>query len=721
MIRKLFSAVLVLIFFFNFSARADEGMWLLSLIGKKYEDMKELGLKLTPEEIYSVNNSSLKDAVVNFGGFCTGEIISKNGLLLTNHHCGYDRIQSHSTEEKNLLKKGFWAKSLKEELPNPGLTVTFLVRMEDVTEQLKNVSDEELESTITALETKATEGTSYTSEIKTFFENNQYFLFVYETYNDVRLVGAPPSSVGKFGGDTDNWMWPRHTGDFSMFRVYTGPDGKPAEYNENNIPLKPKHHFPVSLEGVKENDFSMVMGYPGSTERYLPSHGVRLAYEETNPARIKLRGKRLEIMKEEMDNSEKINLMYSPKYFQISNYYKYFIGQNLGIENLEVIEQKKEQEKAFLEWVNANPERKEEYAGIFARFDSIYSEYKKVNLPYIYLEEGAFGIDLIQFAYQFAPVYAALKAGVPLDKLGGVSEELKEKVESHFAEYYKPIDKKLFAAMMKMMYENVDPKFHPPIFNEVKKKYKGDFNKWADNVYNKSILVEKEKTLAFLNKPDVKVLDKDPGFQAMMSVLSNFREKAGPQLGDVYAKLDEANQTYLKGILLKSDTLLYPDANFTQRLTYGTVNGYRARDAVYYDYYTTLEGVIQKEDPINEEFFVEPKLKELFKAKDYGPYSNEKGEMPVCFITNNDITGGNSGSPVLNGKGELIGTAFDGNWEAMSGDIEFATDLQRCIVTDIRYVLFIIDKYADADRLIEEMTIIKLEKSGEGEQGRAKK
>jgi len=709
--KKFLSFAIVFLMLFNIPAHADEGMWLLAILGKKYEDMKKLGLKLTPEDIYSVNHSSLKDAVVNFGNFCSGEIVSDKGLLLTNHHCGYERIQSHSTVENDYLKNGFWAKSFKEELPNPGLTVTFLIRMEDVTNELINVPEDQLEARETDIQKKAVEGTSYTAEIKSFFEGNQFFLFVYETYNDVRLVGAPPSSIGKFGGDTDNWMWPRHTGDFSVFRVYTGSDGKPAEYSENNIPLSPKHFFPVSLKGVKEGDFTMIMGYPGSTKRYLPSDGIKLAYYQTNPARIKLRAKRMEVMKSFMDKSEKISLMYSPKYYEISNYYKYFIGENLGIEKLNVIEEKKQEEKAFMQWVDSSAERKNEYTGIFSSYDTIYQHYAKVNLPYTYLQEGVFGIGIMNFSYQFATLYAALKAGLTKEQLNPVLEDLTKKVEEHFTDYYQPIDKKIFSEIFRMYHDDIDSKFYPPFFKTVDKKYKGSFAKYAAYVFRKTILADSAKTMAFLEDPDLKTLEEDPAFSAMLSVLSSFRKTAGADLQSVFNSLGEVDRTYLKGLLEKSDTLLYPDANFTERLTYGTCRGYWGKDAVYYKYYTTLKGVIEKEDSTSDEFYVEPKLKALYYAHDFGPYANDKGEMPICFITDNDITGGNSGSPVINAEGQLIGLAFDGNWEAMSGDFEFSPKLQRTIATDIRYVLFIMDKYAHADRLLKEMNIILPEKA----------
>jgi len=708
MIKKfllLFSSILVL---FSFQVKADEGMWLLNIIGKRYEQMKAMGLELTPEQLYSLNSSSLKDAVVNFGGFCTGEIISDKGLLLTNHHCGYDRIQMHSTTKKNYLKNGFWAKTMADELPNPGLFVSFLIKIEDVTDSLSNLKDEALETKIAELEENAIGDSHYSAEIKDFFAGNKYYLFIYETYTDVRLVGAPPSSVGKFGGDTDNWMWPRHTGDFSMFRVYTGKDGKPAEYSKDNVPLKPKHFLPVSLDGVKENDFTMVMGYPGSTERYLPSEGVKLLYEESNPARIKLREKRLEIMKAEMDKDEKINLMYSPKYFQISNYYKYFIGQNQGIKNLNVIEEKKQEENDFNQWANTSASTQNEFGGVIQGFSDVYQTYKDVNIPYVYLEEGAFATDIILLAYHMAPMYAALKAGMKKEQIQGVLDDLKGKVEEHFTDYYAPIDQKILAAMLKSYKEDVNAAYHPPVIQTVQKKYKGDFNKYAAFVFSKSILADKAKTLAFLENPDLKIIEKDPAFDAMLSVLGTFRSTAGAKLGNVYAQLDSLNYLYLKGkLLISPDSTFYPDANFTQRLTYGKVSGYWAKDAVYYNYFTTLKGVIEKENPLSEEFMVEPGIVELYKKRDYGQYANNEGELPVCFISNNDITGGNSGSPVVNSKGHLIGTAFDGNWEAMSGDIEFSPELQRTIITDIRYVLFIIDKYAGAKHLIDEMKLIK--------------
>lgn len=712
--RKIFLSIfLVISLSVNFLAKADEGMWLPLLINKNFNEMQKLGLKLSPEDIYNVNNSSLKDAIVNFGNFCTGEVISKEGLILTNHHCGFDAIQSQSSVQNNLLTNGFWAMSRDQEIPNHGLTVAFLVRMEDVTEKVlsqinatSNEKEQSIEEISNELTTKATEGTHYNAEVKSFYEGNVYYMFVYETFLDVRMVGAPPSAVGKFGGDTDNWMWPRHTGDFSLFRIYTGSDGKPAEYSKSNVPLSPKHHLPISLKGIKEGDFAMVMGYPGGTERYLPSEGIKMLLEQTNPARIKIRGKKLAILKEDMEESEEVKIEYAAKYAQISNYYKYFIGQIQGITRLDVIDKKKEEEDEFQKWVQADKERLNEYGTVLSSFDQIYKDFRVVNLPYIYLEEAAFGIESIELSYKAADLYATLKSNAGPEELKLAVAEFKATSEEHFKNYNASTDKDVFAALLKMYYDDINSNLHPSIFKLVEKKYKGDFNKYAEYVFKNSIFVSEEKMKSFLKNPSAKVLEKDPAFTTMSSIIDGFRSHVAPPLRNVYSRLEEANKRFMEAILIKrANENIYPDANFTMRLTYGTVQDYYPRDAVHYLYETTLKGVMEKEDPLSDEFIVPEKLKELYAKKDFGKYG-DNGEMTVCFITNNDITGGNSGSPVINGKGHLIGTAFDGNWEAMSGDIIFEPELQRCISTDIRYVLFIIDKYAGAGYLVNEMTLV---------------
>ncbi|MFN6944421.1 MAG: S46 family peptidase [Cytophagaceae bacterium] len=715
MSKKVFSVLFVLCISFQ-NLFADEGMWLPLLINKNYEEMERLGIRLTPEEIYSVNNSSLKDAIVNFGGFCTGEIISSEGLIMTNHHCAYESIQSHSSVEKDYLTNGFWAMNRKQELYNEGLSVTFLIRMEDVTEVIKKElgsdfvgRDEKLDELSATLSRQATEGTHYHAEVKSFFNGNQYYLFVYETYTDVRLVGAPPSAIGKFGGDTDNWMWPRHTGDFAFFRVYAGADGKPASYSETNVPLKPRHHLPVSLKGVEKDDFTMVMGYPGSTDRYLPSEGLKMLVNEKNPARIKIRERRLALMKEDMDASESIRIMYSPKYYQVSNYYKYFIGQNQGVKRLNLVSRKQKDEESFMEWVNSNSERKAAYGKIMANYKKIYDANRVVVTPYVYLEEAVFGSDVMLTAYQLIEFNGMLASGASAAVLDSVRLSVREDMADHFKNYNAATEKKILAAMLEMYYTDVDKDFHPEVYQVIEKKYKGNFSRYVEEVFKKSFLVSSDRMNGFLDNPSAKAMEMDKGYQLMLSFLQGFRSKAGALLGSVYASLEEQNRIYTKALLEKNkDRPMYPNANFTMRLTYGTVQDYYPRDAVKYLHITTMEGIMEKEDPDSEEFMVPDRLKELYINKDYGQYG-EDGKMPICFITNNDITGGNSGSPVINADGHLIGTAFDGNWEAMSGDIVFEPELQRCIVTDIRYILFVIDKFAGASHLIEEMTLVGVE------------
>ncbi len=696
--------------------KADEGMWLPHLLQKlNYTDMQKLGVKLTPEQIYSVNNSSLKDAIVNFGNFCTGEIISKDGLILTNHHCGYEAIQSHSSVEKNYLANGFWSADKREELPNQDLTVSFLIRIEDVTTQIlsgitPDLKPSEVDARIDQLkkqiEQKAQEGNHYNAQVKDFYQGNEYYLFVYETFSDVRLVGAPPSSIGKFGGETDNWMWPRHTGDFSLFRVYSGPDGKPAPYHPDNIPLKPRHYLPISLKGVKKDDFSMVLGYPGNTERYLSSEGVKLTYDQSNPLKIKIRGKKLSIMKEDMDADPQIKIKYAAKYAQIINYYKYFIGQNEGLKRLKVVDKKTRQEEVFQQWTTKTEEASKNYGTVLTDISKIHEDLRKVNPLMIYLEEAILGTDILLLAYQYNELYALLQSKATGPELDAAKANIRNIQENHFKNYNNSTDEKILAAMLQLYYHDIHPNFHPSVFKTIEKKYKKNFSAYSKAVFEKSIFASPQKLNSFLIAPDAKKLEKDPAFNTMNSVLEMFIGQIRPYIVNVYDRLDKANTIFTKGILeMSANEKLYPDANFSMRLTYGTVQDYFPRDAVYYNYYTTLEGIIQKEDSSSEEFVVPPKLKELYRQKDYGKYANSDGHLPVCFITNNDITGGNSGSPVINAQGHLIGTAFDGNWEAMSGDIVYEPSLQRCIVTDIRYILFIIDKYAGAKNIIEELTV----------------
>jgi hypothetical protein len=712
-------------------AFADEGMWLpLHIERLNQVDMEKMGLQLTADEIYSINNSSLKDAIVNLGGgFCTGEIISKEGLLLTNHHCGYDYIQGHSTIENDILTNGFWAKNHDEELPNEGLYVQFLIRIEDVTKDVlkgvKNKMSEEerseaIENAIAKIKTDAKGTTHYDVKVKSFYEGNEFYLFVYETYDDVRLVGTPPESIGKYGGDTDNWMWPRHTGDFSLFRVYTGPDGKPAKYASENIPLKPKHHLPVSLDGVQENDFAMVFGYPGSTNRYLTSFGVNLATEETNPARVKIRSKKLEIMKEGMDADPAVRLAYASKYARVSNYWKYFIGQTKGLQNLDVYSKKVAIERELSNWIYEKKSRSKKYGNPVEDIKAAYVDVTKYTVPFYYHYEAGMGIEFVKSSYLMNGLIKALNDESKDEGLtNAVIEKYKASSSSFFKDYNPEIDQKLLATMMAFFIDDLDPVYVPEVFKAVadpensELSFEGynssndeDYQAFAKYIFDNSILVSKEKLMAFYDNPNAETLENDPGYIISQSVYDSYKDisaKRGAALGN----LSKSRRHFIaafREMNHKSD--YYPDANSTMRLTYGQVLPYNARDAVHYHYLTTLEGVMEKEDPTNPEFIVHPKLKKLFKAKDYGQYGSD-GKLYVGFLTNNDITGGNSGSPVINANGHLIGTAFDGNWEAMSGDIAFEPELQRCINVDIRYTLFVIDKFAGASHLVDEMTIVK--------------
>jgi len=716
--KKLIFVLFILILGIKPTLQADEGMWLPMLVERlNYVDMQKMGLQLTAEEIYSVNNSSLKDAIIQFGNGCTGSIISKEGLVITNHHCGFGRIQSHSTVEHDYLTDGFWAMTKEEELANEGLTVSFLVRIEDVAQKVLGLVKadmteaqraEEINKRIKEISKEATRDNNYRAEVKSFFNGNEYYLFVYETFTDVRLVGAPPSSIGKYGGDTDNWMWPRHTGDFSMFRIYTAPDGTPAKYSKENIPLNPKHYLPVSIDGVKKNDFAMILGYPGGTDRYMTSYGINLNLEQTYPARIKIRRKKLDIMGERMEVSDKIRIQYASKYSRISNYWKYFIGMSRGLNKLKVAENKKKTEMKFSSWVEQFPSRKEIYGTALKDIEEAYKQNKKYGLQRWYFIEGIYlGPEAISFSRSFSSLLKQLSAENPnQEKIDKMILMLKEKSAKFFKDYDLPTDKILWAEMTKMYSENVPTEQQPSYLISMAKKYKTDFYKFTNAVYSKSIFVDKTKLDAFLEKPSAKTIKKDPVFQAMQAFFSNYLKwDAVEQTSD--SKLQKGRRLFIDGLMkMKEDKVFYPDANFTMRLSYGKVLDYYPADAVYYNYFTTLKGVMQKEDPANKEFVVSGNLKKLFETKNYGPYGDD-GVMKVCFITNHDITGGNSGSPVINGKGELIGLAFDGNWEAMSGDIAFEPDLQRTINVDIRYVLFVIDKYAGAKNLIDELSITK--------------
>lgn len=738
--KKIFS--LVLAFSLTLPAFANEGMWLPLLLNRNYAEMKEMGLQLTPEQLYSINNSSLKDAIVSFGGFCTGEIISKNGLILTNHHCGFEAIQTHSSVENDYLTDGFWARSYAEEKPNEGLFVRFLVRMEDVTSKIlpelgDELSEDERAAKIKELGKKlsdeAIEGTEYTANIRSFYHGNEFYMFVYETYNDVRLVGAPPSSVGKFGGDTDNWMWPRHTGDFSMFRVYTGPDGKPAEYSEDNIPMKPKHHLPISLDGVEEGDFTMIFGYPGSTDRYLSSYGVEQAVDKHNPAVVKIRDIKLDIMKKYMSTNDTIRIQYASKQSRVSNYWKYYIGQTEQLKRNGVYDKKMAIENDFAKWVSADASRKTKYGKTLNLFKEAYAESDAYVVSDVYvLEAGLTGADITLLGFRFsrfmeayfktleklatdtAAESDAAKKGELVKtaetRLENIKTGLRGLAEEHFKNYNTQLDKERFGDLLQLYYDNVSKDQQPEFFAMVEKDFNGNFTEFAAKTFQTSIIASMDSLEAFLKSPSEEKLKNDYAVIAGKEFISMYRS-TGVNHKANEDKLEVAYRLFTDGVRkMNADKNYSPDANSTMRMTYGTVGSYYPKDGVFYDYYTTANGILEKEDPNDSEFKIQEALISTIEAKDFGQYANEDGELPVCFISNNDITGGNSGSPVINAKGELIGCAFDGNWEAMSGDIFFEKNFQRTISVDARYILFIVDKYAGATNIIDELTLVKTER-----------
>ncbi len=702
------------------SLRADEGMWLPFLIQKlNMQKMQEMGLQLSAEEIYSINSASLKDAVVALDfGSCTAELISREGLILTNHHCGYGEIQAHSSVEHDYLTNGFWAMTKAEELPNPGKTATFLISIEDVSKQINdrlssNMTEDEREYAIkVASEQLVAEAKlakpHYEAAVHSFFNGNNFYLYITETFLDVRLVGAPPESIGKFGHDTDNWVWPRHTGDFSMFRIYCAPDGTPAEYSENNIPYTPRHHFPISIAGVEKGDFAMIFGYPGSTDRYLTSWGVKNTMEISNTIRIKVRTEKLDIMKEGMNKSDKTRIQYASKHARSANYWKYSIGQNRGLEKLNVIEKKQATEKKLSEWINANAARKNQYGETLEMIEKAYTGLNEYDVATNYWFEALYqGAEVLRHSLGLRQLAAVLEQN-DQEAINKITTALKENAEEFYKDYDIDIDKKLMSSLYQIYYSDVKKEYHPDIFATVEKKYKGSFEKYAEKLFATSMFPNKEKYLAFLNKPDLKTLQKDMGFQNMESLL-NIYISLSAKTKELNAQLEKGRRLFVKAFTeMEADRSHYPDANSTMRLTYGTVGDYSPADGILYKHYTTLDGYLEKEDPTNPEFIVTEKLKNLYYTKDFGPYGQD-GEMRVCFTTNNDITGGNSGSPVINSKGHIIGCAFDGNWEAMSGDIAFEPELQKCINVDIRFVLFVIDKVAGAGHLVKEMTIVKEE------------
>lgn len=718
--KKILLAIILFSNSITFTLKADEGMWLpIFLKALNEADMQSKGLKLTADDIYNINKSSLKDAIVHFGGGCTGEIISDKGLLLTNHHCGYGQIQAHSTVENDLLTNGFWAKNQTEELANPGLTATFIIRMEDVTAKVladitDGMSDAEREKkileNISTITKEAVKDTHYGAYIRPFYYGNEYYMFVTETFRDVRLVGAPPSSIGKFGGDTDNWMWPRHTGDFSIFRVYANKDNKPADYSKDNVPYQPKYVIPISLKGIQEGDFTMVYGFPGRTSEYLTSFAVDMIQNVSDPAKVKIRETKLAILDKDMKANDKVRIQYSAKYASIANYWKKWDGERNGLKKADAINKKKLFEQDFLAKVNTDDLAKSNYGNLLSDLENKYKSFSNYNNQRDYFIEAILGIEAVGFAYSYTAVIDALSSGKKAAEIQKDIDRLKSNATTFFKDYNATTDEKVCAALLKLVYDNIPKNEQADIFNEIEKKHKADFNKYAQSIYSKSFFTSEESILKFLNNPEgnYKKALKDPIYLLMKSCYSKFANDVLPQYNSLDIEITKLNRVYMKAMReLVTTKKYYPDANSTLRVTYGKVDGYYPKDGVKYNYYTTLDGIMEKENPSVDEFIVHPKLKELYNKKDYGQYADKSGELHVAFCASNHTTGGNSGSPVFNGNLELIGTNFDRNWEGTMSDIFYNPNQVRNIILDVRYTLFIVDKFAGAGYLLNEMKINK--------------
>jgi hypothetical protein len=714
---KKFTATLLLagMMLSQFTLRADEGMWLVSMLNRiTMAEAQGLGLNLSAEEIYDINNASLKDAIVRLnGGSCTGEVISSQGLVLTNHHCAYDAIQGFSSTENDYLTDGFFALAHDQEMHIDDFVISFLVRIDDVTSRiLENVTMEMSEDERNAairdarkalMEEMNPEGDKEL-QLKSFYYDNEFYMFEYKTYRDIRLVAAPPESVGKYGGDTDNWMWPRHTGDFSMLRIYADENNKPADFSENNVPYQPKRHLRISMDGVSEGDFTMVMGYPGSTDRFLSSWGIDQALRLYNPSVVDVRDLKLKTMKSHMDADPAVRIQYAAKYAQTANYWKYYIGQSKGLKRLDVESKKHALEARFTDWVNADADRRAEYGEALELIQSYYEDTDASVQGKVYaLEAGLIGCDISLFSFRFYRMAAGLFSE-DAEEVAATQAAMTDLANGFFKEYDQATDRDLFVNLMTKFRDDIDPAYHPSFFATVADKYKNDFNRFADKMYAKSFLVDADRCAEFIANPSQKVMDKDLAIIVGQSAIQTyFAGQANP----AEDKFNRGYRLFVKGLReMDADQAIAPDANSTMRMTFGSVAPYKAADAVNYDFITTANGILEKKDNSNPEFIVPDALDDLIRSRDFDQYADESGELVVCFIHGTDITGGNSGSPVLDANGDLIGCAFDGNWEAMSGDIAFETELQRTISVDIRYVTWILDKFAGAQNLIDEMDFV---------------
>ena len=701
-------------------ARADEGMWIPALLQRNEAEMQAMGMKITADDIYSINHSSMKDAVVLFGGGCTGEIVSDKGLLLTNHHCGYGWIQRHSTVEHDYLTDGFWAMTQQEELACPGLTATMLKNMVDVTDKiLFNVTDQTtdeeraklVKENINKLVAEMQKETEYEVSVESFYQGNQYFLMYNEVFKDIRMVGAPPSNIGKFGGDTDNWVWPRHTGDFSIFRIYVDKNGKPAEYSEDNVPYNPEYHFTISLKGVEKGDFTFVFGYPARTNEYLPAVAVNQEANVIYPVVVDLRTQILDIYNKYQEQDAKVRIQYANKHASLGNGWKKWMGVIEGIRNFKGIEKKQAFEEAYNEWC-MRERRRMKYMHALRDFTPVYEEYEKYRLATTYLTEAGFSIELISYAANFAELGEVTK-DTPQEEIDNIISSLKAETKAFFKDYYQPIDEEVAVTMLEA-YRAAQPEdFRPEILNEIDKKYKGDVKAYVDYLFKKSIFTSEENVNKLLDgfKPaKAKKLMKDPAIVAYNSMYEFYRDNVKDKSKECNNRINNLRRVYMEGQMkmipeVYPERNLYPDANFTLRVTYGKVGGFKPKDAVEYRHYTTLDGIMQKENPNIYDYVVTDRLRELYNKKDFGRYADKDGSMHVAFIAGNHTTGGNSGSPILNAEGQLLGLNFDRTWEGTMSDLVYDPSICKNISVDIRYVLFLIDKYAGCQRLIDEMTI----------------
>jgi hypothetical protein len=717
MIRK-FKSLLALVFIFTaFSSAANEGMWIPSLLSKLNEsEMKTMGLRLTAEDIYSINKSSLKDAIAQFGGGCTAEIISKEGLLLTNHHCGFSQIQSHSSVENDYLKNGFWAYNKKDELRNPGLTATFIVYIENVTNQVLDGTagitgankEGMMAKNISNMVDKATRGTKYEAIVKPFFYGNEYYMIVTKTYKDVRLVGAPPSSIGKFGGDVDNWVWPRHTGDFSIFRIYADAANEPSEISDSNVPYKPAHSLPISIKGVKEGDFAMVYGFPGRTQQYLPSYALDYTLNYGNPAKIAMRTASLDIIDAAMRSADKTRIQYAAKQSRVANAWKKWQGESRGLRILNAIENKKIFEKKFTE--KAQAKGNTTYAALSKEFEDLYEDNEQLQLAYDYFVELViFGPEILRFSNRFDKILTNYQS-LSKEQLAKDTEVLQKTITGYFKDYDAKVDREIFKALIKLYIEGVDIEYLTPSLIQLRKLDNAAIDNYVDRLYDKSVF-DNQETLAGmlknLNSSNVRQLRKDPVFVLMKELYDKYAFIL-PAYSQFTKEVDARMELYVRGMMeLYPDKRYWSDANSTLRLSYGKVEGSSPADGMEYKYYTTLDGIMEKYQPGNEDFDVPERLRELYKTKDYGPYGSKDGKMPVAFTASLHTTGGNSGSPVINGDGQLVGLNFDRSWESTMSDLYYSPEICRNIAMDTRYLLFVIDKYAGAKNLIDEMEIIR--------------